>query len=323
MPTRLAFHALLLAVLPLGLAACGGGGSSAGGASAATPSPQREKPLVACTTPMVGDLVRAVGGDRIEVVVLIPPGTDPHLWSPTRTEIVDLLDADAVFLNGLLLEGRAGDAFARVEGTGRPVLRVAESIARADLALDPANSSYFDPHVWMDPTLWAKTAPAVAETLSKLAPSGAETFAANAQRFAADAAALDAEIRSAASTIPVATRTLVTAHDAFGYFGRRYGLEVRGVQGLSTESEPSLAQVESLVAMLADARVPTVFAETTVGDRGVRALVEGCAARGHDLRLGPALYSDSLDRPTVAEGTWLGMMRHNAKAIVEGLGGRW
>jgi manganese/zinc/iron transport system substrate-binding protein len=307
------------------LAACGGspGGGSASAGNGAS-APKREMPRVVCTTPMVGDLVRSVAGDAgIEVVVLVAPGVDPHLWTPTRTEVVEILECDALFLNGLMLEGRAGEAFARVEQSGRPVVRVAETLPKADLALDPANSSYFDPHVWMDPQLWAKTAPAVAEGLSKVLPAKRETFVANAGRFASDSAALDAEIRTAMGTVPFASRTLVTAHDAFGYFGRRYDLRVRGLQGISTESEPSLADIEALVAFLSDERVPAVFTETTVSDRGLRALVEGCAARGHELRLGPALYSDSLARPTVAEGTWAGMMRHNAKSIVEALGGRW
>ncbi|MFM7051168.1 MAG: metal ABC transporter solute-binding protein, Zn/Mn family [Planctomycetota bacterium] len=312
---------LALLALPLALPSCGDGrpATTAGG----DPMPARERPRVVCTTAMVGDVVRAVAGDAIDAVVLIGPGVDPHLWTPTRTEVLEILESDAVFLSGLMLEGRAGDAFARVEQSGRPVVRIAETIPSSELIADPQHTAYRDPHVWMDPVLWAQTAPAVADALARIAPASRDAFAAAATRFAADAAALDAEIARAASTVPVQRRMLVTAHDAFGYFGRRYGLEVRGIQGLSTESEPSLARIEQLVDELCTRGVPAVFPETTVGDRGVRALIEGCAARGHEVRLGDALFSDSLGRPSLPEGTWAGMLRHNARTVVEALGGRW
>ena len=314
---NLALAALLL------IAGCGESANLPATTAGGDPRPNRAKPLVLCTTGMVADLVRSVGGDDFEVVALMQPGVDPHLWTPTRTDVLAILSADALFLNGLGLEGRAGDSFARVEQSGRPVVRLADTLPRAEIAVDPANPSHLDPHVWMDPVLWAKTAPAAAEALAKVAPDAKARLEANARRFADEAAALDRTISTAMSTVPVAQRVLVTSHDAFRYFGRRYGLEVHGVQGTSTESEPSLAQIESLVELVANGRVPTVFAETTVNDRSVRALVEGCAARGHEVRLGEALYSDSLGRASLAEGTWPGMMRHNARTIVDALGGRW
>ena len=306
--------------LALTLAACGGGTPST--TAAGDPRPARDKPLVVATTPMVGDLVREIGGDRIDLVVLIAPGTDPHLWTPTRSEVMKVLEADAVFMNGLMLEGRAGDAFARVELSGRPVVRVAEKLPKSDLLTDQQNSSHFDPHVWMDPVLWAKTAPAVRDALAKIDPDGKESYDRNLTAFETAAAALDRDCSLAINTIPVAQRTLVTAHDAFGYFGRRYGLAVRGIQGLSTESEPSLGDIEELVGKISEERIPAIFIETTVSDRTVRAVVDGCAAKGHELKLGEALYSDSLGRAGSAEGTWAGMMRHNAKSIANALGGR-
>ena len=306
--------------LALTLAACGGGTPST--TAAGDPRPARDKPLVVATTPMVGDLVREIGGDRIDLVVLIAPGTDPHLWTPTRSEVMKVLEADAVFMNGLMLEGRAGEAFARVELSGRPVVRVAEKLPKSDLLTDQQNSSHFDPHVWMDPVLWAKTAPAVRDALAKIDPDGKESYDRNLTAFETAAAALDRDCSLAINTIPVAQRTLVTAHDAFGYFGRRYGLAVRGIQGLSTESEPSLGDIEELVGKISEERIPAIFIETTVSDRTVRAVVDGCAAKGHELKIGEALYSDSLGRAGSAEGTWAGMMRHNAKSIANALGGR-
>ncbi|MFM7261479.1 MAG: metal ABC transporter solute-binding protein, Zn/Mn family [bacterium] len=321
------FSGLLATLLAVLLVACGSGSDSPGSGTPSTtaagdPRPDREKPLVVCTTGIVGDLVRTVAGNHAEIVVLMAPGTDPHLWNPTRSDVLQILAADAVFMNGLLLEGRAGDAFARVETSGRPVLRLTETLDRKELLTDPANGSQFDPHVWMDPVLWAKTAPAVAAALAKTAPDRAEDFKAGATRVVASAEALDREIKIELAAIPVEQRVLVSAHDAFGYFGRRYDLQVRGVQGVSTESEPSLAAIEALVAEMSEKSIPAIFAETTVSDRSVRAIVEGCAARSHEVSLGESLYSDSLG-PAASDGaTWAGMLRHNARAIAKGLGGR-
>ena len=316
------FVGIFAAVILVFVAGCGGSSpqptTTAGGDS----RPAREKLLSVCTTPMVGDVVRAVAGDRAEIVTLLGPGVDPHLWSPTRSDVLQILGADAVFLSGLMLEGRAGDSFARVGQSGRPVVRIAESLPKSDLLLDVANSSHFDPHVWMDPILWAKTATSVRDALSTIDPDGKDTFATNTAAFEAEAAKLDSACALAVGSIPFAQRMLVTAHDAFGYFGRRYGLEVRGIQGISTESEASIADIERLVNEICERRVPTVFVETTVTDRAVRALVEGCAARGHEVQIGDALYSDSLGRGGSPEGTWIGMVRHNANSIANGLGGR-
>lgn len=304
------------------LAACGSANEQPTTTAAGDPRPEREKPLVVCTTGMVGDLVRSVAGDHAEIVVLMAPGTDPHLWTPTRTDVLRILDADAVFMNGLLLEGRAGDAFARVETSGRPVVRLAESLDRRELLTDPANPSHFDPHVWMDPVLWAKTAPAVAVALTKVSPDHAKDFNAGATRIAAEADALDREIKIELAPIVAGQRLLVSAHDAFGYFGRRYDLEVRGLQGISTESEPSLAAIEALVDEMCEKSIPAIFGETTVSNRSLQAIVDGCAARDHEVRMGESLYSDSLGAASTAGATWAGMLRHNARSIAAGLGGR-
>jgi len=318
----LPFVTLLLALIAsISATGCDGGGDR----PAVPGAPARETPglpLLVATTPMVADVVRNVAGPHAEVVALIGPGVDPHLWTPTRTDILRILDADAVFLNGLMLEGRVGDSIARVEGAGRPVLRIAQALDKSELLTDPARSSYFDPHVWMDPLLWAKTAAPVARVLAELVPAHADAFFANARAFEAKAAALERECAAMLATIPRDLRTLVSAHDAFEYYGRRFDLEVRGIQGLSTESEASIADIEQLVAEISQKRISAAFIETTVSDRTVRSLVEGCASLGHDLRIGDPLYSDSLGRPGTPEGTWVGMLRHNTRVIAENLGAR-
>lgn len=312
---------LLALIASLAATGCGGGSDR----PAVPGAPTRETPglpLLVATTPMVADVVRNVAGPHAEVVALIGPGVDPHLWTPTRTDILRILDADAVFLNGLMLEGRVGDSIARVEAAGRPVLRIAQVLDKSELLTDPARSSYFDPHVWMDPLLWAKTAAPVARVLAELVPAHADAFFANARAFEAKAAALERECAAMLATIPRDLRTLVSAHDAFEYYGRRFDLEVRGIQGLSTESEASIADIEQLVAEISQKRIAAAFIETTVSDRTVRSLVEGCASLGHDLRIGDPLYSDSLGRPGTPEGTWEGMLRHNTRVIAENLGAR-
>jgi len=314
---RLASTALCL-LASLALAACGG--SSAPSAQA-QPAP-RERPLLVCTTPIVADVVRNVAGQHAEVEALIAAGVDPHLWTPTRTDILRILEADAVFLNGLTLEGRIGDSIARVENQKRPVLRVAQSVDRNRLLVDAQRASYFDPHIWMDPLLWAESAQPVADLLSTMMPSHKADFDANAAQYRARAAEIDAECEQILNVIPRNLRELVSAHDAFHYFGRRFGLEVRAIQGLSTESEASIADIENLVAIISARKVPVAFIETTVSDRTVRALVEGCASIGHELTVGPPLYSDSLGPVGTPEATWEGMLLHNSRVIAQSLGGR-
>lgn len=310
--------ALLAAILTL--SACGGPAEPAANAGASG-KPVSGLPVLVATTPIVADVVRSVVGTHAEVITLIGPGVDPHLWTPTRTDILQILDADAVFLNGLMLEGRIGDSIARVESMQRPVLRLAQTVDRNDLLTDPRRASYFDPHIWMDPILWGRTAAPVAELLAGVMPKHADEFRENARRYAAAAEELARECSLALASIPRPNRTLVSAHDAFEYFGRRFDIDVRGIQGLSTESEASIADIEQLVAEITERKIPSAFIETTVSDRTVRALVEGCASIGHDLRIGEPLYSDSLGRLGTPEGTWAGMIRHNTRVIAESLGG--
>jgi len=299
-----------------------------GGIAAALPLPALAQGArgaqrgVVSTVAMVGDMVRDVSGGRVRTETLIGEGVDPHLFRPTRADIARLLGADAVFGVGHRLEGRMGDVLERVRGAGKPVVLLAEALPRERLRANPDYPDAADPHVWMDPALWADAAPAAAEALGRLVPDAREGFADNLARFRERCARLDTYAREAMGSIPPNARVLVTAHDAFSYFGARYGLEIESIQGLSTEAEANLAAIEALVRKLVDRRVPAVFAETSVPDRAVRALIEGAGARGQRVALGGNLFSDAMGRAGTYEGTYEGMMDHNVTTIARALGGR-
>lgn len=277
---------------------------------------------VVATVAMVGDMVRDVSGGALRVDTLVGEGVDPHLFRPTRADIARLLGADAVFGNGHRLEGRMGDVLDRVRAAGKPVVLVAESLPRERLRANPDYPDAADPHVWMDPTLWAEAAGSVEAPLGRLLPDVRERLNDNLGRFRDRLARLDAYAREAIGSIPRNARVLVTAHDAFSYFGARYGLEIESIQGLSTEAEANLSAIEALVRKITERRVPAVFAESSVPDRAVRALIEGAGARGQRVVLGGNLFSDAMGRAGTYEGTYEGMMDHNITTIARALGGQ-
>lgn len=276
---------------------------------------------VVATTGMVADLVRNVGGDRVEVEAMIAPGIDPHLHKPTRSDLARILDADLVFANGLLLEGRMVDSLERASDSGRRVHLVAEEILeRRSVADDDPLAA--DPHLWMDPAVWVTGIDVVHEALLAADPAGAAIYRENADRHRDELASLDAYAAEVLASVPPERRVLVTAHDAFGWFGRRYGYEVLAIQGLSTESEAGVRDIERLVAVLVDRGVPAVFIESTVAPRHIEALRAGAAARGREVAIGGELFSDAMGVEGTYEGTYVGMIDHNATAIARALGGQ-
>jgi len=280
-----------------------------------------ERLRIVATTAMIGDVVRELAGDAAEVTVLMGEGVDPHLYRATRSDVARMLEADIVFYNGLLLEGKMTDALVRVARSGKPVFAVTELIEESYLLAPPAFAGHFDPHVWMDPQAWSKAVEVVRDSLAEVAPPRAASYRANAATYLARLAELDAYAERVLASVPPDRRALVTAHDAFAYFGRRYRFEVLGIQGISTESEAGLKRIEELVALLVDRRIPAVFVETTIPEQSVRALVAGAAARGHEVAIGGTLFSDAMGRPGTYEGTYVGMIDHNATVIAKALGG--
>lgn len=274
---------------------------------------------VVCTTGMVADLVRGVAGERAKVTTLISDGVDPHLYKPTRDDVARLLKADVIFYSGLHLEGRMEATFEKMRQRGKSVCAVTSSIPSEKL-LKENNAE--DPHVWMDPIVWAGCIEAVEKTLTQADPEGREIFQINATRYRASLEAVSEWIRSVIATIPEEQRILITAHDAFQYYGRATGLQVMGLQGLSTESEAGVADINRIVDEIVKRQIPAVFFESTLSEKNIRAVIEGAAARGHTVKPGGMLYSDSLGAPGTPEGTCEGMLKHNTRTITNALGGQ-
>ncbi len=314
---------LVMAVAVPVLAACGDGSTPepasalpTGGGSDARSYPYR----VTATTGMVADIVRQVAGDRGSVVSIIGEGVDPHLYVPTRSDVAALMEADIVFYSGLLLEGKMTDTLIKVAGS-RPVHAVTELVDES-LLLQPSEfAGHFDPHLWMDVSGWTQAVHAVTEALVAFDPEGAGGYRERATDYTATLGDLHAYALRTLGSIPEQQRMLVTAHDAFNYFGRAYGLEVAGIQGISTESEAGLDRINRLVDLLVTRRIAAVFVETTIAERNVRALIEGAAARGHTVVVGGELFSDAMGQPGTYEGTYVGMLDHNVTTVARALGG--
>ena len=280
------------------------------------------KPIqAAATVGMVADVVRNVGGEHVEVDGIIGEGVDPHVYKPIRRDMRTLSRADIVFYNGLMLEGKLGDMLVRVARRGKPVYAVTEEILEGDDYLMTDEEDLLDPHVWMDVGGWMRGVNVVADALAELDPAHERAYRANAKSYVEELKALDDYAKKRMATIPESRRVLVTAHDAFGYMGRAYGLKVEGIQGMSTESEAGLRDIENLVDLLVERDIPAVFVETSVAEKNIRALVEGARARGHEVRVGGKLFSDAMGTPGTYEGTYIGMIDHNVTTIVRALGG--
>ena len=280
------------------------------------------RPLVVTTVTMLTDAAREVGGADVVVQGLMAAGVDPHLFRAGRSEVATLHRADLVVALGLHLEAQLLEALERLDAPERPVRYAGTWLDQGRLRPTASFGGAFDPHVWMDPLLWSDVVRGLGAELARLDPDAALDFHSRAERHAEQLTELDGRIRAAIQSVPEEARVLVTAHDAFGYFGERYGLEVHGLLGLSTESEAGLRRVEELVDLLVERRVPAVFAESTVSESGVRALIEGARARGHEVRLGGRLFSDATGPAHDPAGSVVGMLEHNVSTIVAALGGR-
>jgi manganese/zinc/iron transport system substrate-binding protein len=280
----------------------------------------QERLSVVATTGMIADAAAQVGGDLVEVRAIMGPGVDPHSFRQTRTDIVAMNNADLVLWNGWYLEAQMEDFLLQL-GAQKPVVAVAEALPENLLIGSEEYEGRFDPHIWMNPNLWAQAVIATRDAMIDLHPEGAEVFTANAEAYLAQLRDLARYTTEVLTTVPVESRVVLSSHDAFNYFGNAYGYEVLGIQGLSTESEAGLQRIGELVDLLVEREIGAVFVETTVADRNIRALIEGAAARGHEVVIGGELFSDAMGEPGTYEGTYIGMIDHNATTIARALGG--
>lgn len=289
--------------------ACGGG----------APAPPTGRATVVATTTIVADLVRSLAADRVEVVSLMGAGVDPHLYKASAGDMRRMASADAIVYSGLHLEGKMAELLEEMGQRGRRTLAVAECLPADRLISAPGFSGVHDPHAWFDVGLWSEAVPCVTELLVALDPAGEEVYQTQAVAYAAELDGLDGWVRQRLASIPEERRVLISAHDAFGYFGRAYGLEVRGLLGVSTASEAGAADVQQLATFIADRRIPAVFVETSVPTRYVQALREAVEARGLEIAIGGSLYSDALGNPGSDAATYVGTVRANVEIIATAL----
>jgi len=308
-PRRFVLLSVLL-LLPLLFTACGGDSA---------PAPERQGPLrIVTTTGMIADAAARVAGEHAQVEALMGPGVDPHLYKASEGDVRKLAEADLILYNGLHLEGKMGDILVKL-ARGRSVVAVSETIPAERLREPPEFAGQYDPHIWFDVRLWSSTLDPIATALSELDPEHAEVYRTRAEAYRAELGELDAWVEGRILEIPAERRVLVTAHDAFGYFGRRYAMDVMGLQGISTLAEAGLKDVERVVDVVVDRGIKAIFIESSVPRRAIEAVQQAVAARGHTVRIGGQLFSDAMGAPGTPEGTYPGMVRHNVNTIVEAL----
>lgn len=273
---------------------------------------------VVSTTGMIYDAVVNIAGDSVEAQALMGPGVDPHLYKATQGDLQRLTGADVVFYNGLHLEGKMGEVLEKL-GRLKTVVAVADQIPGTELRQTPLFAGNYDPHIWFDVSLWKEAVKTVGKTLIEADSINAAVYQENMDAYLRELDALHNWVEEEIASIPANQRILITAHDAFGYFGDAYNIEVKGLQGVSTQSEFGLKDIAELVNLIVERQIKAVFVETSVSDRAINAVVDGCRQRGHDVVIGGKLYSDAMGEFGTEEGTYIGMVKANVNTIVSSL----
>ena len=280
----------------------------------ANANPTTEKKLhVVATIGMITDILKNIGRDRIDVTGIVGEGVDPHLYKPTAGDVERLKNADIIFYNGLNLETKI------IMADKTKAVAVTAGILRPQLRTSSEFQGGYDPHVWHDVSLWMKAVETVRDTLAQADPNNAEYYRSNAKNYLAALKTLHDDLQNLAAQIPAQRRVLVTTHDAFGYLGRAYGFEVRGLQGLNTEAEAGVADVRELAAFIIEHRIPAIFVETSTPSQGIEAVQAAVRAKGFEVEIGGGLFADAMGTPGTPEGTYIGLMRHNIDTIVNAL----
>ncbi|CAM4287109.1 zinc ABC transporter substrate-binding protein [Paenibacillus alkaliterrae] len=278
-----------------------------------------EKINVVTTIAQIADPISVIGGDRVNVQSLMGPGIDPHLYNATQGDIQKLENGDVIFYSGLNLEANMVKVFEEI-GKNKPVLAIGEAISNDKLLNDEEGAT--DPHVWFDIDLWKQALGTATEELKKVSKDDAAYFEANKKKYFEELDKLKKEAKEKLTQIPNEKRVLVTAHDAFGYFGRMQDIQVVGLQGLSTEDEIGLSDIDDTINTLVKYKVPAVFVESSINPASINAVIEGAKKKGLNVKLGGELYSDAMGDAGTKEGTYLGMYRHNVDTIFKALSGK-
>ncbi len=275
---------------------------------------------IVTTTQMIKDVVENIGGDKVEVISLMGPGVDPHLYKATQGDLEKLSHADIIFYNGLHLEGKMQNVFERMSKT-KSVVAVAQDIKEDDLILlaKKGNEVVHDPHIWHSVALWKQVLFPIQKTLSEFDNSNNDYFEANEKELSGQLQNLNNEIKETIAKIPKEQRLLITSHDAFNYYGRDYDIEVKGLQGISTVAEVGIKDVTEMVDLLVKRKVKAVFVESSVPKKPLEAVIQGCKQKGHAITIGGTLYSDAMGNDDTEEGTYIGMIKYNTNTIYEAL----
>lgn len=309
---RTSIGLLITAIL---LSACGSAPEDSTSAGAA---PRDNKLKVTCTIGMITDVARIVGGDAVDVQGLMGPGVDPHLYKATQSDLDLLTKADLILYNGLHLEGKMADVLVRLAQRVKTA-QVTDEIPEDLLREPPEFNGHYDPHVWFDVSLWKRVTDRIAKALGESDPANAAAYVERASAYGKQLDELDAYVREQIGSIPEEQRILVTAHDAFGYYGDAYDIEVMGLQGVSTAAEFGLQDLARLVDVIVERKVRAVFVESSIPAKSIHALIRGAEDKGHKVVEGGTLFSDAMGADGTPEGTYIGMVRHNTDTIVKAL----
>jgi len=284
-----------------------------------TPSKENNgKTYIVCTTGMIQDAVKNIVGEKANVEALMGPGVDPHLYKATQGDLKKLQQADIIVYNGLFLEGKMGEILQKLKNK-KTVIAMAEQLPKNSFINNTEFQGAYDPHIWFDVQLWNDAIQLLSKKLIKTDTSNQSLFQKNTAEYNLKLDSLHKAVQARVKLIPQDKRVLVTAHDAFAYFGRAYGVEVRGLQGISTLSEFGLRDVSNLVDFITEQKIPAIYTETSVSDKAIKAVLEGAKSKGHQVVLGGSLYSDAMGKKGTFEGTYIGMVHSNVEKIVSGL----
>ncbi|WP_159018684.1 metal ABC transporter solute-binding protein, Zn/Mn family [Algibacter sp. L3A6] len=285
--------------------------------SCKTDKKANQKLNIVTTTSMITDLVKNVAGDEVNVQGLMGSGVDPHLYKASEGDVSKLSGADIIFYNGLHLEGKLVEIFEKMRNI--KTVALSDAIDEKTLIGSEYFASNYDPHIWFNTEYWILITQFVADKLSEALPEKKDLFQANSAKYIVELKALQTTLKSTIETLPKDKRILVTAHDAFNYFGKAYGFQVRGLQGISTATEAGVQDVQNLSAFIIENKIKAIFIESSVPKRTIEALQAAVNSKDHNVDIGGSLYSDALGTTGTPEGTYIGMFKYNVNTIVNAL----